>query len=99
MTAEGALGLAAGLGGGSISLVAWALGSVIEGLAAVIVIWRCTGSRLASEDAERRAQRAVAVSFFLLAPYVAAEAAWDLVSGHLPPPVRSAWRSPRPAWC
>jgi hypothetical protein len=48
---------------------------VIEGLAAVIVIWRFTGSRLASEDAERRAQRAVAVSFFLLAPYVAAEAA------------------------
>jgi divalent metal cation (Fe/Co/Zn/Cd) transporter len=82
MSAEGALGLAAGVGGGSISLVAWALGSVIEGLAAVIVIWRFTGSRLASQDAERRAQRAVAVSFFLLAPYVAAEAAWDLVSGH-----------------
>jgi divalent metal cation (Fe/Co/Zn/Cd) transporter len=82
MSAEGALGLAAGLGGGSISLVAWALGSVIEGLTAVIVIWRFTGSRLASQDAERRAQRAVAVLFFLLAPYVAAEASWDLVSGH-----------------
>lgn len=82
MTAEGALGLAAGAGSGSISLVAWALGSVIEGLASVIVIWRFTGSRLTSEDAEQRAQKAVAVSFFLLAPYVAAEAAWDLVSGH-----------------
>lgn len=82
MTAEGALGLAAGAGSGSISLVAWALGSVIEGLASVIVIWRLTGTRLASEDAERRAQKAVAVSFFLLAPYVTAEAAWDLVSGH-----------------
>jgi divalent metal cation (Fe/Co/Zn/Cd) transporter len=82
MTAEGALGLAAGVDNGSISLVAWALGSVIEGLASVIVIWRFTGSRLASEGAERRAQQAVAVSFLLLAPYVAAEAAWDLVSGH-----------------
>jgi divalent metal cation (Fe/Co/Zn/Cd) transporter len=82
MTAEGALGLAAGIGSGSISLVAWALGSVIEGLASVIVIWRFTGSRLASEDAERRARKAVAASFFLLAPYVAAEAAWDLASGH-----------------
>ena len=82
MTAEGALGLAAGVDSGSISLVAWALGSVIEGLASAIVIWRFTGSRLASEDAERRAQKAVAVSFFLLAPYVAAEAALDLVSGH-----------------
>jgi divalent metal cation (Fe/Co/Zn/Cd) transporter len=82
MTAEGALGLAAGVEGGSVSLVAWALGSVIEGLAALVVIWRFTGSRLASEEAERRAQRTVAVSFFLLAPYVAAEAAWDLASGH-----------------
>jgi divalent metal cation (Fe/Co/Zn/Cd) transporter len=82
MTAEGALGLAAGMESGSISLVAWALGSVIEGLASVIVIWRFTGSRLASEDAEQRAQKAVAASFFLLAPYVAAEATWDLVSGH-----------------
>jgi divalent metal cation (Fe/Co/Zn/Cd) transporter len=82
MTAEGALGLAAGAASGSISLVAWALGSVIEGLASVIVIWRFTGSRLASEDAERRAQKTVAVSFFLLAPYVAAAAARDLVSGH-----------------
>lgn len=82
MTAEGALGLAAGVAGGSVSLVAWALGSVIEGLAALVVIWRFTGSRLASEDAEQRAQRAVAVSFFLLAPCVAAEAAWDLASGH-----------------
>jgi divalent metal cation (Fe/Co/Zn/Cd) transporter len=82
MTAEGTLGLAAGVDSGSISLVTWALGSVIEGLASVIVIWRFTGSRVASEGAERRAQKAVAVSFFLLAPYVAAEAAWDLVSGH-----------------
>jgi divalent metal cation (Fe/Co/Zn/Cd) transporter len=82
MTAEGTLGLVAGVDGGSISLTGWAIGSVIEALASVIVIWRFTGSRMASEDAERRAQRAVAVSFFLLAPYVAAEAIRDLVSGH-----------------
>jgi divalent metal cation (Fe/Co/Zn/Cd) transporter len=82
MTAEGALGLAAGAASGSVSLVGWALGSVIEALASVIVIWRFTGSRTASQNAERRAQRAVAVSFFLLAPYVAAEAARDLASGH-----------------
>jgi hypothetical protein len=79
---RGALGLAAAVEGGSISLVGWALGSVIEALASVIVIWRFTGSHMASENAERRAQRAVAVSFFLLAPYVAAEAIRDLVSGH-----------------
>jgi divalent metal cation (Fe/Co/Zn/Cd) transporter len=82
MTAEGTLGLIAGIGGGSVSLTGWALGSVIEALASVIVIWRFTGSRTASEHAEQRAQRAVAVSFFVLAPYIAVEAVQDLISGH-----------------
>jgi divalent metal cation (Fe/Co/Zn/Cd) transporter len=83
MTAEGATGLVAGFAAGSIALVGWALGSVIEALASVIVIWRFTGTRMASQTAERRAQRAVAVSFWLLAPYIVAEAVRDL-SGHHP---------------
>ena len=66
MTGEGVLGLIAGIAANSISLIGWALGSVIEGLASIIVIWRFTGSRMVSETSERRAQRAVAVSFFLL---------------------------------
>jgi divalent metal cation (Fe/Co/Zn/Cd) transporter len=82
MTAEGALGLAAGYSAGSIALVGWALGSVIEALASIIVVWRFTGSRTLSDTAERRAQKAVAVSFWLLAPYVAIEAAWDLARHH-----------------
>ena len=79
MSGEGVLGLAAGIGAGSISLLGWALGSVIEGLASVIVIWRFTGSRTLSESAEGRAQKAVAVSFFLLAPYLAIQAIRDLL--------------------
>jgi divalent metal cation (Fe/Co/Zn/Cd) transporter len=82
MTGEAVLGLIAGAGAGSISLIGWALGSAIEGLASTIVIWRFTGSRTLSETAERRAQKAVAVSFFLLAPYVAVEAVRDLVVHH-----------------
>jgi hypothetical protein len=35
-----------------------------------------------SETAERRAQKAVAVSFWLLAPYIAVEAIRDLVAHH-----------------
>jgi hypothetical protein len=70
MTGEGVLGLIAGITANSISLIGWALGSVIEGLASIIVIWRFTGARTVSETSERRAQRAVAVSFFLLAPYI-----------------------------
>jgi divalent metal cation (Fe/Co/Zn/Cd) transporter len=86
MTGEGAVGLFAGIHAHSIALVAWALGSVIEGLASVIVIWRFTGSRKTSELSERRAQHAVAVSFFLLAPYIAVEAIRDLISTHTASP-------------
>jgi divalent metal cation (Fe/Co/Zn/Cd) transporter len=82
MTGEGALGLFAGVAAGSISLIGWALGSAIEGLASAIVIWRFTGARTLSETAETRAQRAVAFSFFLLAPYLAIESVRDLATDH-----------------
>lgn len=84
MTAEGVVGILAGATAGSVALVGWGLGSVIEGLAAVIVIWRFTGARTHSPTAERRAERLVAVSFFLLAPYIAAEAIHGLASGARP---------------
>ncbi len=61
MGAEGVVGLLAGVAAGSIALVGWALGSGIEAVASVIVVWRFTGSRVLSETAERRAQKAVAV--------------------------------------
>lgn len=79
MTAEGGIGLYSGLGAHSVSLVAWALSSAIEGLASVIVIWRFTGSRRLSQTAELKAQRAVAISFWLLAAGIAAEAVRDLL--------------------
>jgi divalent metal cation (Fe/Co/Zn/Cd) transporter len=82
MSGEGVLGLIAGATSGSISLIGWALGSAIEGLASVIVIWRFTGTRTVSETAETRAQKAIAVSFFLLAPYLAIESIRDLATRH-----------------
>src|SRR5919198_1029262 len=84
MTVEGAVGIAAGVAAGSIALVGFGLDSAIEGFASLIVIWRFSGSRTMSESSERRAQRLVAVSFFLLAPYVAFEATRDLVTGSHP---------------
>jgi divalent metal cation (Fe/Co/Zn/Cd) transporter len=84
MTVEGAVGIAAGITAGSIALIGWGLASGIEGLASVIVIWRFTGSRTLSDTSERRAQRAVAISFFLLAPYVATEAIRTLAIGAHP---------------
>jgi len=78
---EGAIGVVAGILAGSIALLAFGLDSAIEGLASVIVIWRFTGTRTSSPAAEQRAQKWVAVSFFLLAPYVAAEAIETLIEG------------------
>jgi divalent metal cation (Fe/Co/Zn/Cd) transporter len=84
MTIEGAAGLAAGFAATSIALIGWALSSVVEGLASVIVIWRFTGSRTYSESSEATAQKAVAVSFWLLAPYVAIESARQLITAEHP---------------
>ncbi|HXD58576.1 MAG TPA: cation transporter [Thermoleophilaceae bacterium] len=81
MTVEGAVGIAAGIAAGSVALVGFGLDSAIEGFASVIVIWRFTGTRVHSETSERRAQKLVAASFLLLAPYVAFEATRDLVTG------------------
>ena len=81
MAAEGAIGVAAGVLAGSIALVAFWLVSAIEGFASLVIVWRFTGTRLHSEAAERRAQKLVAVQFFLLAPYVTAEALHRLATG------------------
>jgi divalent metal cation (Fe/Co/Zn/Cd) transporter len=82
LTIEGTVGVIAGLAAGSIALVGFGLDSAIEGLASVIVVWRFTGSRTLSEHSERRAQKLVAASFFLLAPYVAGESLRTLIVGH-----------------
>lgn len=82
LTIEGTVGVVAGLVAGSIALVGFGLDSAIEGLASAIVVWRFTGSRTLSERSERRAQRWVAVSFFLLAPYVAVESLRTLIVEH-----------------
>lgn len=71
-----------GLAAGSSALTGWALGSAGEGAASVVVVWRFSGARASSQTAEQRAQKAVAVSFWLLAPYVAAEAVRDLITQH-----------------
>ncbi|WP_332602722.1 hypothetical protein [Arthrobacter sp. S2(2024)] len=80
MVLEGALGLLAGGTAGSVSLIGWALSSAVEGLASIIVIWRFTGSRTMSETAEGRAQKAVAISFWLLAPYIGIQSIIDLAT-------------------
>jgi divalent metal cation (Fe/Co/Zn/Cd) transporter len=82
MLTEGVLGLWQGLAVGSIALTGWALGSLPEALASAMVAWRFSGSRTSSESAERRAQIGVAWSFWLTAPYIAAESNHQLLDEH-----------------
>jgi len=84
MSVEGIVALVAGVAAGSIALVGFGLDSAIEGFASVIIIWRFTGSRVMSEAAEQRAQKLVAIQFFLLAPYVAFESVRALAGGEHP---------------
>ena len=84
MTVEGAVALLAGIAASSIALIGFGLDSAIEGFASVIIIWRFTGRRVFSLAAEERAQKLVAVQFFLLAPYVGVESLRALVGGERP---------------
>jgi len=80
MAAEGAIAIVAAILAGSVALLGFGLDSAIEGLASVIIVWRFTGTRTRSETAEARAQKAVAVTFFLLAPCIACDAAATLIA-------------------
>ena len=84
MGAEGAIAITAGILAGSIALIGFGIDSAIEGFASIIIVWRFTGWRLLSHAAEERAQKLVAVQFFLLAPYVGVEAIHKLVTGEHP---------------
>lgn len=99
MTIEGAVAITAANIAGSVALLGFGIYSAIEGLASVIIIWRFTGQRRVSQDAEGRAQKLVAISFFLLAPYIAQHAIRTLIAGeHLRQAGwGSAWQS-RASW-
>jgi divalent metal cation (Fe/Co/Zn/Cd) transporter len=81
MGIEGGVAIGAAVAAGSVALLGFGLDSGIEAIASIIVIWRFTGTRLASPTSERRAQHLVAISFYLLAPYIAVEAVRALVAG------------------
>ena len=81
MALEGLVAIAAGIVAGSIALIGFGLDSAIEGFASAVIVWRFTGWRTLSHAAEDRAQKLVAVQFFILAPYVAFESVRALVNG------------------
>jgi divalent metal cation (Fe/Co/Zn/Cd) transporter len=84
MALEGIVAVVAGIVAGSIALIGFGLDSAIEGFASIVIVWRFTGWRTLSHEAERRAQKLVAIQFFILAPYVAYESARVLAEGARP---------------
>ncbi len=82
MGAEGVIAITAGIVAGSIALIGFGIDSAIEGVASLVIVWRFTGHRLLSHASEERAQKLVAVQFFLLAPFVTFEAVRHLITAH-----------------
>ena len=84
--AEGVIAIAAGLAAGSVSLIGFGLDSGIEVSAALILAWRLAQERRTGckQEADRLAQRLIAVSFAALALYVGVEAVRDLVLADRP---------------
>jgi divalent metal cation (Fe/Co/Zn/Cd) transporter len=81
---EFAIALGAGLAAGSIALVAFGIDSLIELAAGGVILWLLAARRVDSETAERRAQQLIAVTYALLAAYVALEATRGLIDGTHP---------------
>jgi len=81
---EATVAVVAGGAAGSIALIGFGIDSLIEAAAGCIVLWRFREGAATSQTIERRAQQAIAVSFFVLAAYVGAEALRGLLVGDHP---------------
>jgi divalent metal cation (Fe/Co/Zn/Cd) transporter len=81
---EFGIALGAGIAAGSVALTSFAGDSLVEVLAASVIVWLFSANRGASERAERRAQQLVAASYYLLVAYIVSQAFYDLLAGSRP---------------
>lgn len=88
--AEGLIAVGAGLAAGSIALIGFGVDSFVETISGAILLWRLREEAGGAADEERielvehRARRLVAVSFLVVAAYVALEAVRTLAAGDRP---------------
>ena len=75
---EGAVAVTAGIAAGSIALIGFGIDSCIEVFAALVVLWELRGG---GGRRRARALRALGVTFWALAAYVAVEAVGELAGG------------------
>ncbi len=85
-TVEGVIAVAAGVLAASVSLIGFGLDSVIEVSAALVLAWRLSQERRSGckQEADKRAQRLIAVSFAALAGYVSVESLRALLTTEQP---------------
>jgi len=81
---EFGVALGAGIAAGSVALTSFAGDSLVEVLAAAVIVWLFSAGRGGSEQAERRAQRLIAASYLLLVAYILSQSLHDLVAGTQP---------------
>lgn len=86
---EGLVAVMAATAAGSVALLGFGVDSFIESLSGAILVWRLRAENGSSTSAaihslDRKAERWVGVSFFVLAAYIAWEAAESLIEGRRP---------------
>jgi divalent metal cation (Fe/Co/Zn/Cd) transporter len=85
MTIEAVVAVGAGIAAGSVALIAFGIDSVIEFVAALVVLQTFrseqTGRAGRSED---RALQIIRVTFFLLAAYIVADSGYTLIAANKP---------------
>ena len=87
---EGLIAVGAGLAAGSIALIGFGVDSFVESISGSVLIWRLRAEAVGGageeriEHVERRASRLIAVSFLILAAYVAFEAVRTLIAQDRP---------------
>jgi divalent metal cation (Fe/Co/Zn/Cd) transporter len=86
MTVEAGVAVAAGIAAGSVALVAFGIDSVLEFVAALVVLqaFRAEEAGRARRDHEQRVLRVIGVTFFLLAAYIVADAGVTLIAQSKP---------------
>jgi divalent metal cation (Fe/Co/Zn/Cd) transporter len=81
---EFAIAIGAGIAAGSIALLGFGIDSLIEALAAFVIVWRFGARRAQLETSERRAQQLIAGSYAILVVYIVVESVRTLIGGHHP---------------
>jgi len=86
---EGVIAVAAALAAGSVALLGFGIDSFVETVSGAVILWRIGTERRATDAARTKrvegiARRGVALSLWLLAFYVAADATHALVNGERP---------------